>query len=51
VATRLAGGDIRAFIDKQLAPGTGDLIITTIAMLLVFWLAQALHRRQIFIRL
>ena len=51
VAKRLAGGDVHAFLERHAGPGAGDLVITLIAMLLVFWLAQALHARRIFIRL
>lgn len=50
VAARLAGGDIQNFFNRYVQ-GLGDVVLAIIELLLVFWLANFLYRRKIFIRL
>lgn len=49
VAERLAGGDIKAFLNAQ-AQGLGELVVVLVGLGLVFLLAWFLHRRRIFLR-
>lgn len=49
-AARLAGGDIQNFFNHR-AQGLGDLGVAIVELLLVFWLANFLYRKKIFLRL
>jgi predicted acyltransferase len=51
MARRLAGGSVNQFLNTHLAAGAGDLLVSLIGVLLFFWLARFLYRRQIFLRL
>jgi len=51
VALRLAGGDIRLFLDTRVAKGFGDLVISLLGLGLAFWFVRFLYRRKVFIRL
>ena len=51
LATRFAGGDIKAFFDLHVAKGVGDLIIAIVGLALAFWLVHFLYRKKIFLRL
>jgi predicted acyltransferase len=51
VATRLFGGDIKAFLDTQIAMGLGDLLISCGEIGVGVLLAWFLFRRKIFLRL
>jgi predicted acyltransferase len=51
LATRLAGGDVRDFLDVHLAKGSGDMVISIVGLLLAFWLVHFLYKRKIFLRL
>jgi len=51
LARRFAGGDVKSFFDSTFAPGTGDLVIATVAVSLAVVLAHFLYRRNIFLRL
>jgi len=51
LATRLVGGDVKIFFDTHLTKGFGDLIISVVGLLLVFWFVHFLYRRKIFLRL
>ena len=51
LAPRLAGGNIKAFFDAHVALGFGQLMISVTGLVLAFWLAHFLYRRQIFLRL
>jgi predicted acyltransferase len=51
LATRLAGGDVKAFFDTHLAAGSGDLLISIVGLVLAFWFVQFLYRKKIFLRL
>jgi predicted acyltransferase len=50
VAERFAGGDVKAFLDANVAKGFGYLVIALVSLGLVVWLAHFLYRRQIFLR-
>lgn len=47
LANRLAGGPLKTYVFKQY----GELVLATVVVGLVVWLAYALHKRKIFIRL
>jgi len=51
IAPRLVGGDIKAFLDDHVTKGFGDLMISLVGLLLVFWFARFLYQRKIFLRL
>ena len=51
LAPRLAGGNVKAVFDTHVAQGFGQLMISVTGLLLAFWLAHFLYRRQIFLRL
>ena len=51
LATRLAGGDIQAWFNDHLLKGSGDLLVPVVGLLLVFWFANFLYRKKIFLRL
>ena len=50
VAQRIAGGDVRAFLDAHIATGFGDVMLGVVAIALMLWLARFLHQRKIFLR-
>ena len=47
---RLAGGDVKAFLDANIGARTGDLLIALVGLGFVLLLARFLYRRQIFLR-
>jgi predicted acyltransferase len=51
MANRLAGGNVKEFINSHVASGAGDLLVSLVGVLLLIWLARFLYRRQIFLRL
>jgi predicted acyltransferase len=51
IAARLAGGDMRLFVDRIAGRGMGDLVVAVVALALPLLLAGFLYRRKIFIRL
>ena len=51
LATRLAGGDVRAWFDATIGAGTGSFVISCVSIGLMLALARFLHRREIFLRL
>jgi predicted acyltransferase len=51
ISVRLAGGDIKDFLDARVTQGFGDLMIVIVGLLLAFWLAHFLYKRKIFLRL
>lgn len=51
IAPRLAGGDVKDFLDAQLARGSGDMLISIVGLLLAFWFVHFLYKRKIFLRL
>jgi len=50
LAQRLAGGDVKAFLDTAVGARTGDLLIALVGLSFVLLLARFLYRRQIFLR-
>ncbi len=50
LARRLAGGDVRAWFNNHVAQGAGDLLVAGVALGLVFWLANLLYRKKVFLR-
>ncbi len=51
IASRLAGGPVKEFLNATLIPGLGDLVQAGIGIGLCLLLARALYRRGIFIRI
>lgn len=51
LAERFAGGDIKQFMDRSVAPGFGGLVISLTSVLLGMLLARSLYQRKVFIRL
>ncbi len=51
VAQRIAGGDVRNWLDATFAKGFGEMIVALVAISLAVWLAHFLYRRKIFLRL
>jgi predicted acyltransferase len=49
-ATRLVGGDIGAFFDRYVTPGTGRFVAHAVGLALAIALARFLYRRKIFMR-
>lgn len=49
-AARFSGGSIKAFFDRSVAAGAGDVVTAAVAAALVFLLAWFLHRKKIFLR-
>jgi predicted acyltransferase len=47
---RMVGGDVKAFFERSLGTGGGELIGALMAVVLMLWLARFLYRRQIFLR-
>ncbi len=50
LADRLVGGDVKVFLDTSVAKGFGDLVVSLVGLLLIFWFVRFLHRHKIFIR-
>ena len=50
-AERLVGGDVKFFFDTHVAKGFGDLVVSLVGLLLMFWFVRFLYRHKIFIRL
>lgn len=51
IAARFVGGDLKAYLELQLAKGSGGLLIAAIGLLLPVLLVRFLYQRRIFIRL
>lgn len=51
LAARLAGGDVKAFLDAHIVSGSGDMVISIVGLLLAFWFVHFLYRRKVFLRL
>lgn len=51
IATRLAGGDVQAFLDSHIGHGVGGVLIAAIGLLLPVMFVRFLHQHKIFIRL
>lgn len=50
LSARLAGGDIKAYLDDHVAKGFGDLVISILGLLIAFWIVRFLYQRKIFLR-
>ncbi|MFO1475333.1 MAG: DUF5009 domain-containing protein [Verrucomicrobiota bacterium] len=50
-AGRLAGGDVKYFLDTCVTRGFGDLAVSLVGLLLAFWFVRTLYRHKVFIRL
>ncbi len=51
LAQRLAGGDLEASLNANIAYGLGGLLVAVVQVGLVVWLARFLYRREVFLRL
>ncbi len=51
IAQRMAGGDVKAWLDEVASAGAGEVLLAAVALLLMLVLARFLYRRQIFLRL
>jgi predicted acyltransferase len=49
-AARFTGGSVKAFFERTVATGFGDVVLAATSLALVFLLAWFLHRRRIFLR-
>src|SRR5688572_8090387 len=50
LARRFVGGDIKRIFESNFGPGTGDLVIAIVGLVLASALAWFLYRRKIFLR-
>jgi predicted acyltransferase len=50
LSSRLAGGDVKFFLDEHVAKGSGDLVISLLGLVLAFWFVHFLYRRKVFLR-
>lgn len=50
IASRLAGGDVRAWLDTHVAAGLGGIVVTLVSLGLIVGLAGFLYRKKIFLR-
>jgi predicted acyltransferase len=50
LAARLAGGDVKQFLDVRVGEGAGSVCIAIIGLGLMVWFARFLYKRGIFIR-
>jgi predicted acyltransferase len=50
ISGRLTGGDVAAFFDAYVTPGTGGLVTAVVGLTLAVLLAGFLYRRKIFLR-
>ena len=48
---RLAGGDVKKYLDNAVTNGFGDLVVAMIGLGLGIWLCHFLYRKKIFLRL
>src|SRR5579859_206168 len=50
LATRFAGGDFAAMLDRVITPGTGIFMVRVLGLVFAILLARFLYRRKIFLR-
>jgi predicted acyltransferase len=50
VAARLAGGDVKQFLDARLGEGAGSVCVALVGLGLMVWFARFLYKRGILIR-
>ncbi len=51
VATRFVGGDVKKWLDTNVADGAGNILVALVGFALIFAFVNFLHRRRIFLRL
>ncbi len=51
LSARIVGGDVSAFLNRHIAPGLGDMMVSLVGLLLAFWFAHFLYKRKIFIKI
>ena len=51
LSARLVGGDIKTWLDTNIATGFGDLTISVVGLLMAFWLVRLLYNRKVFLRI
>jgi len=51
LASRFVGGDVSAFLDRVVAPGTGWFVAHSLGVVFMIALARFLYQRKIFLRL
>ncbi len=51
LSPRFVGGDIKTYLDTQVAQGLGDMMVSIVGLVLAFWFVHFLYRRKIFLRL
>ena len=51
IAMHFAGGDVSNWLNKHLTAGAGDMLVSLIAVGLVFTFMRFLYQRKIFLRL
>jgi len=51
LATRLAGGSVKNYLNNHLTSGFGDLILSLVGVMLFIFFARFLYQRKIFLRL
>jgi predicted acyltransferase len=49
-ATRFAGGDFAALLDRAITPNTGNFVVRMLGLIFAILLARFLYRRRIFLR-
>lgn len=50
IAYRIAGGDVRSYLNTHVGPGWGDMLIAILGLCFAFWFVHFLYRRKIFLR-
>jgi predicted acyltransferase len=51
LAARLAGGDVQSYLNDHWVRGAGDMLVSVVGLLLMFWFVRFLYQRKVFIRL
>lgn len=50
LASRLVGGDVQMYLNEHVLRGTGDMLVSIVGLLLMFWFVNFLYRKRIFLR-
>ena len=50
LAARLAGGDVQMYLNEHVLKGTGDMLVSIVGLLLMFWFVNFLYRKKVFLR-
>lgn len=51
IGRRLVGGNVRLWLETNVAKGVGDLVLALVGLALTFWFLRFLYQRKIFLRL